>query len=309
MIPYLILLSHVFLLILLDRFVFNRSQTKKPLKAATGEPLFFIFNAFIFSGLIYLLYDGGYANNINQITSGQAVIKFITGYLIELSLSVDNLFVIAVLFASYKVPSNQQHRLLFYGIMGAVVFRAVLIILGLELINRFESMSIVFGLFLLYTAIKVLTDKDTQTEEFDTNKGIGKVLNFSPQIETQGRYFTKEKGKLVFTNLFACLIAIEFTDLLFALDSIPAIFAVTTDPFIVYSSNIFAIMGLRSMYYFLKDMLDRFEYLKYSIFAILLFVGIKLIISSWVHIPELISLAYIFFALAGGVLYSLRSSP
>ncbi len=304
--PYGILLGHVLTLIIVDLFVFNKSQEPKAFKSAIFESLFFVINALLFAGIVFWIYDQGISNNINQVSAQEAVIKYITGYLIELSLSIDNLFVIAVIFTSFKIPSKYQHNLLFYGILGAIIFRAVLIMFGLALIHKFEYMTIVFGLFLLYTSFKMLKDDD-HNDDLKEPKGIMKYYTFSKDI-SEGKYVVIENNKKVFTYMMAALVSIEMADLLFALDSIPAIFAVTTDPFIVYSSNIFAIMGLRSMYFFLSDMLDRFSYLKYSIFAILFFVGLKLIAAKWIHFPEYISLLFIAFAFVAGIFYSLAQS-
>ena len=236
-------------------------------------------------------------------TPTKAWIDYLSGYFIELSLSVDNLFVIAVIFTSFKVPSRYQHKLLFLGILGALVFRGLLIGLGIALINKFHQMSIVFGLFLLFTAFRMLK-KEAQHEAPHEPKGLAKLFRFSKAMDG-GKLTTRVNGKLVFTALFGALLTIEFTDLLFALDSIPAIFAVTTDPFVVFSSNIFAIMGLRSLYFFLANMLERFRYLKYSVFSILIFVSIKLITASWTDIPEWFSLLFIALSLAMGIYTSL----
>ena len=267
--------------------------------------MFFIGNALLFSLFIYWVFQQNYLPNSSELSGGSAVLKYISGYLIELSLSVDNLFVIAVIFKSFKVPLKHQHKLLFLGILGAIVFRALLIGVGLVLLNKISGMTLVFGLFILFTAFKMLKSHP-ENEEHKPNK-ILKLFRILNQFD-EGRYTTKINGKFYFTALFGALLTIEFTDVLFALDSIPAIFAITTDPFIVYSSNIFAIMGLRSMYFFLANMLERFAYLKYSVFAILLFVGLKLILIEYFHLPEWISLVYIALSLIVGVVVSIVKS-
>jgi tellurite resistance protein TerC len=301
-IPWIVLISYIIILLLIDFFILHKKNQVTSVKRALFETIFFITNALIFTGLIYYFYDNSLVDNINNLKPTQAVVKYLTGYIIELSLSVDNLFVIAVIFTSFKIPIKYQHKLLFLGILGALIFRAILISVGLILINKIHGMSIVFGLFLLFTALKMLK-KEAEHKEIEEPKGIMKFFRFSKELHG-GKYITKVNGKTIFTALFGALITIEFTDLLFALDSIPAIFAVTTDPFIVYSSNIFAIMGLRSLYFFLSNMLEKFSYLKYSVFSILVFVSLKLMTANWIDIPEWFSLLFIGISLAIGIYIS-----
>ncbi|MEL6943478.1 MAG: TerC/Alx family metal homeostasis membrane protein, partial [Bacteroidota bacterium] len=219
------------------------------------------------------------------------------------------IFVIAVIFSSFKIPLQYQHRVLFWGILGAVVFRAITILFGVALIQQFSWMSYVFGAFLIFTAYKMLTG---QGEENDPQDGIiyktlSRVFPVSPQIEGQN-FLIITNGKRFVTPLFIALIVIEFTDILFALDSIPAILAITSEPFIVFSSNILAILGLRSMYFMLSRMLEKFSYLEYSLVAILTFVGVKMLLVHHLHFPEWISLAFIGLSLAVGMFYSWRKS-
>ncbi|WP_339658728.1 TerC/Alx family metal homeostasis membrane protein [uncultured Polaribacter sp.] len=300
--PWIVLISYLLALLLIDFFVFHKKNQVTSVKKAVLETIFFITNAIIFSGLIYWFYDSSLIDNVSNLKPNQAVVKYLTGYIIELSLSVDNLFVIAIIFTSFKIPNQHQHKLLFLGILGAIVFRAILISVGLILLNKIHGMNIIFGLFLLFTALKMLK-KEAEHTENEEPKGIMKLFRFSKELHG-GKYITKVNGKTVFTALFGALITIELTDLLFALDSIPAIFAVTTDPFIVYSSNMFAIMGLRSLYFFLANMLDKFSYLKYSVFAILVFVSIKLMTASLLTIPEWFSLLFIGVSLSIGIYIS-----
>lgn len=300
--PWIILISYVLVLLLIDFFILHKKNRDTSVKRAIFETIFFIANALIFSGFIYWFYNTSLVANVNNLEPAQAVVKYLTGYIIELSLSVDNLFVIAIIFTSFKIPRQYQHNLLFLGILGAIVFRAILISVGLILINKIHGMNIVFGLFLLFTAIKMLK-KEAEHKEVKEPKGIIKLFRFSNELH-DGKYITKVNGKTVFTALFGALITIELTDLLFALDSIPAIFAVTTDPYIVFSSNIFAVMGLRSLYFFLSNMLDKFVYLKYSVFAILLFVSLKLMTASLIEIPEWFSLLFIGITLLIGIYIS-----
>ncbi len=300
--PWVILITYVLILLSIDFFILHKKNRETSVSRAIFETIFFITNALIFSGFIYWFYDNSLVNNINNLEPTQAVVKYLTGYIIELTLSVDNLFVIAIIFTSFKIPKQYQHNLLFLGILGAIVFRAILISVGLILINKIHGMNIVFGLFLLFTALKMLK-KEVEHKEIKEPKGILKLFRFSNELHG-GKYITIVNGKRVFTALFGALITIEFTDLLFALDSIPAIFAVTTDPFIVFSSNIFAVMGLRSLYFFLSNMLEKFVYLKYSVFAILVFVSLKLMTASLIEIPEWFSLLFIGTSLLIGIYIS-----
>ena len=301
--PWIILIGHVGLLLFLDFFVLNKKNSKPSSKRAIRETLFFVVNALLFSGVIYWLYKKQMVANVTDLSPSDSVIKYLTGYIIELSLSVDNLFVIALIFAGFKIPHKYRHKLLFLGILGALILRAILIGAGLILINKIHSITIVFGLFLLYTAFKMLKN-DEQKEDYQDSKGIARFFRISNKLDN-GKFRTEINGKKVFTALFGALITIEFTDLLFALDSIPAIFAVTTDPFIVFSSNIFAIMGLRSLYFFLANMLEKFKYLKYSVFSILIFVALKLITANWIEFPEWFSLLFIAVSLAVGIWISI----
>lgn len=301
-IPWIILIVYILILLLIDFYVLHKKNQSASVKKAIFETLFFVANALIFSGFIYWFYSNSLIYNIDNLNPSQAVVKYLTGYIIELSLSVDNLFVIAFIFVSFKVPIQHQHKLLFLGILGALIIRAILIGIGLILIHEIEGMNIIFGLFLLFTALKILK-KEAEHKESNELKGVMKFFGFS-KIQDGGKFITKIDGKRLFTALFSALLTIEFTDVIFALDSIPAIFAVTTDPFIVYSSNIFAIMGLRSLYFFISTMLEKFIYLKYSVFSILIFVSLKLITASWVIIPEWFSLSFIGISLLIGIYIS-----
>ena len=305
--PWFILIGHVLLLLFIDFFVLHKKNEIVTNKKALWETLFFVSNALLFTGAVYYFYKNGMVANPTQIPASEAVFKYISGYLIELSLSVDNLFVIAIIFTGYNIPLKYQHKLLFLGILGAIIFRAILIAFGLLLINKFHNVTIIFGLFLLYTAISMFKKEDLDKNKDKKNKGIAKFFNISDVIDGD-KFRTIVDGKKVFTALFGALITIEFTDLLFALDSIPAILAITTDPYLIFSSNIFAIMGLRSLYFFLANMLERFYYLKYSVFAILIFVAFKLMLANLLKIPEWISLTVIAISLAIGIWVSMVRS-
>ena len=221
------------------------------------------------------------------------------------ALSIDNIFVIALLFGKFKVPGKFQHNVLFWGIIGAVVFRLLMILFGVTLINNFTWTIYLFGGFLIFSGIKILFEKeDIENAESKLEKWIGKVLVIKKDI-VSGQFFIKEDGRRYATTLFLVLILVEFTDLIFALDSVPAIISITPDPFIVFTSNIMAILGLRSLYFFIAAMLDKFSYLKYSLVVILVFIGIKMVLSHTVHLPEWLSLAVVIGALIIGVIMSL----
>ncbi|OUS16274.1 hypothetical protein A9Q93_05770 [Nonlabens dokdonensis] len=290
----------------LDLFVFNRKAHVIDTKEASKFTALWVGIALSFTAAIYFIYDYGYLENPDQLTASNAALKYLTGYLIELSLSIDNIFVIAVIFKSFSIDQKYQHRVLFWGIVGALVFRALMILFGITLINKVSWTTYIFGAFLLYTAFKMLTSKE---EEFDPKtssiyKFSKKLFPVTDRIEGQ-QLFIKKMGKRIATPLFLALVVIELTDVLFALDSIPAILAITADPFIVFSSNILAIMGLRSMYFFLSNLLDKFQYIHYSLVAILAFVGIKMILVHHIHFPEWMSLAVIFASLLIGALFSI----
>ena len=212
---------------------------------------------------------------------------FITGYVVELSLSMDNVFVIALIFTYFRVPQEYQHRVLFWGILGALVMRGVMILSGAELIERFHWIMYVFGAFLLFTGIKMLFVGD---EEVEPEKNIlirlaRRVYPVTTEFEGQ-RFFTLLNGRRALTPLALCLIMVETTDLIFAVDSIPAIFGITTEPFIVFTSNVFAILGLRSLYFVLVGLLQHFCYLKYGLALVLVFIGFKMLIVLWGSRPE-----------------------
>jgi tellurite resistance protein TerC len=292
----------------LDLGVFNRKAHVISTREASAWTGVWVSVALAFSGGIYLLYDSGLVSNPTGLTPLNAAIKYLTGYLIELSLSVDNIFVIAVIFRSFKIPQKFQHRVLFWGILGAIVFRALTILFGVGLITRFDWMIYVFGAFLIYTGLKMLLSKES--EEFDPRgswvfRQIRKAMPIARRVESDA-FIIRKRHVVAASPLLIALLVIEGTDILFALDSIPAILAITSDPFLVFSSNILAIMGLRSMYFFLANMLNKFHYLKYSLVVILVFVGIKMLLSHAVHMPEWLSLGVIASSLVMGVWASMR---
>lgn len=306
MLIWILFLALIVLFLALDLGVFNKEDHIIKAKEAGIWTAVWATVALSFSGVIYWLFSEGLIDNPTGLTPNNAVLKYITGYLIELSLSIDNVFVIAVIFSTFKIPPIYQHRVLFWGILGAIVFRALMILFGVALINRFDWIIYVFGVFLLYTAFKMLKGDD---HDFDPKKSfvfrqIKKIYPITSQLNGHD-FFVKRMGLNAATPLFVALVVIELTDILFALDSIPAILAITADPFIVFTSNIFAILGLRSMYFLISRMLQKFRFINYSLVVILAYVGLKMLFSHQIEIPEWLSLTVIAVALIGGVLASI----
>jgi tellurite resistance protein TerC len=236
----------------------------------------------------------------------QKGIEFLTGYLIEKSLSVDNIFVFVVIFAALAIPPQYQHRVLFWGILSALVMRAVMIFAGAAMIARFHWLIYLFGAFLVLTGIKLFLQRSKQE---DPQKGWAmrlaqRLIPSTPQFDGS-RFFTRVNGRMLATPLFMALILVEITDVIFAVDSIPAIFAITLDPFIVFTSNIFAILGLRSLYFLLAGLVDKFRYLKVGLSAVLVFVGVKMMIVDVYKIPPVASLAIVSLLLGASVVASL----
>jgi tellurite resistance protein TerC len=231
---------------------------------------------------------------------------FLTGYVVEQSLSVDNLFVMVVIFNYFRVPATALHRVLFYGILGALVMRGIFIGIGAFLLARFEWILYVFGAMLLFTGIRMMFKHD---EEFDgENNTIVKIVRKRVPMTMQydgAKFFTNVNARRVATPLFLVLVLIEFTDLIFAVDSIPAIFGITKDPFIVFTSNIFAILGLRSMFFLLAAVVERFYLLKYGLAIILAFIGVKMLGEAWFHVPIGVSLAIVLGLLAASIIGSM----
>jgi tellurite resistance protein TerC len=309
---WIVFLALVFGLLALDLGVFHKNNHKISMKESLIWTSIWVSVALLFGIVIYWIYDVNWMN-INKlgIPAGKAMLDYYTGYLIEESLSLDNIFVIALVFKFFKVDQKYQHNILFWGIIGAVVFRLTMILVGAAFVRNFEYATYVFGAILVYSAIKMLIEKEDDNENFKESlpiRMLSKIFKIDWTIQ-DGRYFAREKnGKRVVTFLFAALIVVEFSDIIFAVDSIPAIFSITTDPFIVFTSNIFAILGLRNLYFFLAGMLDKFHYMKFALIGVLFFVGTKMLIVHYYEIPTSMSLLIILGLLATGVFYSIYSS-
>ena len=285
----------ILLMLSLDLGLFNRKAHHITYREATIWSAVWISLAAVFAGIVFW-YQGT-----------QRGLEFVTGYVIELSLSVDNLFVFLLIFSYFKVPARFQHRVLFWGVMGALIMRLTMIFVGAALINRFHWIIYIFGGFLVYTGIRMFTQKETELEPED-NPVVRLVTRLVPIVRhyDEEKFFTRINGKLTGTLLLLVLVVVEFTDLVFAVDSIPAIFAITTNTFIVYTSNVFAILGLRSMYFLLAGVVEKFHYLKMGLAIVLTFIGVKMLITAvGFHIPIYLSLIFVAVILSGSVIASL----
>lgn len=283
----------VLVFLALDLGVFNRKAHVVNVKEALLWTGFWVTLAMLFCGGVYW-FEGHHK-----------ALEFLAGYLIEYSLSVDNLFVFLMIFGYFQVPPQYEHKALFWGILGALVIRAVFIFAGVALIERFEWIIYVFGLFLIYTAAKMAVSKDREVhpEKNPVLKGLRRIMPVDNSFDG-GRFFLVKNGVRHATPLFAVVLALETTDILFAVDSIPAVLAITTDPFIVYTSNVFAILGLRSLFFALSGLMRIFHYLHWGLVVILTFVGVKMLLTELVKIPVFVSLGVIVGVLLLSILAS-----
>ncbi len=280
-----------------DLFVFHRDAHEVSMREAGLTSAIWITFGLSFSVVIAVVWGGGFAG------------EYLAGYLIEKSLSVDNIFVFALLLSYFAVPIENQHRVLFWGVLGALVFRAIFIAAGAALLENFSWTIFVFGGFLVLTGLKMARHNDTEVHP-DRNpilKVVRKIVPLTSEYRGQ-RFFVKDGAKRFATPMLAVLVAIETTDILFAVDSIPAIFAVTDEPFLVFTSNAFAILGLRALYFLLAGMMSRFVYLKLGLAAVLVFVGAKMLLSEVYHVPVWASLLVIASLLAVSIFASLRKT-
>ena len=286
--------------LLVDLLVFHRKAHVVEIKEAAIESAVWVGLGLAFTGVIAWMFAG-------QGQGGAAAVEYLSAYLIEKSLSVDNVFVWAVVFSHFAVPRQYQHRTLFWGIFGALVLRFVFIIVGTAVINRFKILLLVFGVFLVYTGWKIVSGKDEDTDPNET-KTMKLFRRFVPSVQHYDgqKMITKVDGKRFATPLLAVLVIIEVTDVIFAVDSVPAVLAVSREQFIVFASNAWAILGLRALYFLLADMRERFVYMPQTISSLLIYVGIKMTLA-WrsIHIPVAISLGVIVTFLVVGVVASL----
>jgi tellurite resistance protein TerC len=281
-------------MLILDLKVLQRRSHVMPVKEALLWVAFWVSLALIFNVGIYFYFGM------------DSALEFLTGYLVEYSLSVDNIFVFALIFSYFGIPSEYRHKALLWGILGAIVMRAIFILAGVAMINRLHWIIYVFGAFLVYIGIKIAFEKD---REMDPGKNpiLRLVKRFLPVTESYegGRFFVRRAGRLFATPMLIVVIVIETTDVIFAVDSIPAILSITLNPFIVYTSNIFAILGLRALYFALAGIMDLFHYLNYGLAAILVFVGVKMLISDYYKIPVAGALGFIVLVLTTSIVASI----
>jgi len=272
------------IMLALDLGVFHRKSEAISVPEAARWTAVWVSLGLLFNGVVWYFFGS------------EAALTFLTGYVIEYSLSVDNIFVFVLLFSAFSVPAQYQHRVLFWGILGAVLMRGTLIFAGAALIERFGWLMYVFGAFLLFAGVRMFAggndDAERDMKDSAVFRFLSRILPVSDEYDGQ-RFFTRRNGRLLATPLFLVLIIVEVTDLVFAVDSIPAIFAITTEPFIVFTSNIFAILGLRSLYFLLAGIIHRFVYLQAGLAVILSYVGLKMLIADFVEIPTLLSLGVI----------------
>ncbi len=325
---YVWFLTFVAIVLMLDLGVFHRKIKEESVQEALLWTAFWVSLAMLFLPVVYFMYKyqwlgvGTVTDPVMKeiLTPMKAVKVFLTGYLAEEALSLDNIFVIAVVLTFFQVPGKYQHRVLFWGIIGAVVLRGVMIGVGTKLVERFEFMNYIFGAVLVYTAIKMLRTEE-EPEDMEQNwvvRWTRKLFPVTKELHGE-KFFVRHSGKIMATPLFLVLVIVDFLDVVFAVDSIPAILSITGDPFLVFTSNIFAILGLRSLYFALAAMMKLFRYLKYSLVGLLGFLGVKMLLQRYIEhmapsnkvfywIDEhsiTISLVVIVTLLGGGVVASL----
>jgi tellurite resistance protein TerC len=293
MMPYILFGVFILTLLIIDLKLINKSDHVVSFKEAVAWSVVWITLALLFNLLIYFW------------KGPDAAVTFLSAYLIEKSLSVDNLFVFLLVFKYFQVRQERLHRVLFWGILGALVMRGIFIAAGIALITRFHFTLYIFGAFLIYTGIKMFFEKDKEIHP-DANPVLRLFRRVFPVSDEDegGKFFVRKENRWMATPLFLVLLFIEATDVVFAVDSIPAIFSITLDPFIVYTSNIFAILGLRALFFAVSSIMDRFHHLHYGLSAILVFVGIKMIVSHVFPIPVTAALGVLLFFLVGSIITS-----
>ena len=295
-------------LLMLDLNVLHRDSKTLTVRQALFWTAVWISVALSYAGVVYGLYEHrwlGFEPGPGVADGADAVVQYVTGYLLEWSLSVDNIFVIALIFSYLKIPTQYQYRVLFWGIVGAIVLRGMMIAAGTTLLHHFDWMFYVFGGILLLSALRMLRNGE-EAHDVGNSFPARLVRRFVPVTPTLdgAHFFVRQDGRLFATPLFVALVMVELTDVVFAVDSIPAILAVTRDPFLVFTSNAFAILGLRSLYFAVAGLMAMFRYLRYSLVLILAFVGMKMLLVSHFHVPNLVSLGIILGTLALGIVAS-----
>ena len=306
--------AFVAVLLALDLGVLHRSPQAPSLKSATYWTIAWMALGFSFTGFVYLMYEqawlGATLIDPSERPGGDAALMFVSAYLLEYALSVDNIFVISLLFHSFRVPTKYQHRVLFWGILGAIVFRLVMLAGGAYLANKFDWIFYIFGGYLAFQGVKLLRPEGEDEAAHEKSFAVRTLRRVVRIVDGDhgGKFSVRIDGKFALTTVAVCLVSIELTDIVFALDSIPAVLSVSTDIFIMVTSNIFAILGLRSLYFVLAGAMDKFKYLKLALAILLIVIGAKMVLHNHVHVPHALSLGIIAGIIGAGVLASIVSS-
>jgi TerC family integral membrane protein len=301
----------VAILLALDLGVFHRQSHDIRFREAVGWTIVWASLGLAFSGFVYCMYEyrwfGSPSGPTPALSGGSAVVQYLSGYLLEQSLSIDNIFVISLIFSTFRIKPRYQHRILFWGILGAIVFRCAMLGGGVWLVRHFTWIFYVFGAYLAYAGAKLMLPEDEEGEALDKSWTVRALRRFVRVVDTDadGELTTRVDGKLALTTLGVTLVVVELTDIVFALDSIPAVLAVTQESFIVITSNIFAILGLRSLYFVLAGAMAKFRYLKIALALLLILIGGKMLAKDFVHLPHWASLVGILAILSAGVLASI----
>jgi tellurite resistance protein TerC len=299
----------VALLLFLDLFVFHRKNEEQSLQNAAAWTAGWMALGLSFTGVVYLMFENRWLD-ISGPSGGEAAVTYVSAYLLEQALSVDNIFVIALLFRSWRIPMKYQHRVLFWGILGAIVFRVTMLGGGIWLAQKFSWIFYIFGAYLAYQGFGLLREGDDDEKDVTNSRFVRFIRRFVRVVEgDHGGHFTvKVDGRTAFTTVALCLISVELTDIVFALDSIPAVLSVSQHSFIIITSNIFAIMGLRSLYFVLAGAMAQFKYLKIALAILLMGIGVKLFLHNHVHVSHVISLIAIASIIGTGVMASIIST-
>ena len=298
---YIVFSAVIVVALIFDLGILSKKNQVVSLKAALIQTVFWVMLSLLFCGFIWLENEGG--------NGKEDAVAYISAYLLEWSLSIDNIFVFIIIFSFFKVQPKNYSRVLLLGILMAIVFRIIFIALGSELVARFDWVMYIFGAFLLYTGIKMYSSK--QEEEFNPEKSwsyrlMQKFMRIT-HVEPNGRFIIMHNNKAYFTTLSMVVIMLGLIDIVFAVDSIPAVFSIIPDPskkLLIYSSNIFAVLGLRSLFFLLRGAASKFDYLQQGIAIVLLFIGVKMLVVKWIHIPVWVSLLMIVVCISGSIFYS-----
>ena len=306
----------VLVLLAVDLGVLNRRAHTPSVRESLAWSAGWISLGVLFSGIVFFIYDRKLYGELDSGTvpyeGVDAVLTYLTAFVLEKSLSIDNLFVMVLIFQTYRIPTQLQHRVLFWGILGAIVMRAGMILGGVWLVTNFQWVMYLFGAYLIFQGLLQLRPEKNEEDESPARPLLERVVNRVLPVAREplpvGHFFVRVGGRLHATSLMVALISVECADVVFALDSVPAVLTVSADSFIVFTSNVFAILGLRSLYFVIATMMDRFGHLKYALAFILVFVGLKMVLHSVIHVPISISLGVVLGAVVVGIITSMRAT-